>query len=74
MNKYAVGNNIYNALKARKRTQKWLAEQVGVNETTISKWTTGQNHIKAIYLYRVSKALNVTMESLMEGADDGRED
>ena len=71
MNKYAVGNNIYNILKERKLSQKWLAIQIGVHETTISKWTCGQNNIKAINLYKISKVLGVTMDELMEGVEDG---
>lgn len=74
MNKYAVGNNIYNILKERKLSQKWLAIQIGVHETAVSKWTCGQTQMKAVTLYRISKVLGVTMESLMEGVEDGGED
>ena len=71
MNRYAIGENIYRILKERHMTQKELAARIGVHDTTLSKWMTGQRQPSAYALLRISRVLGVTMESLMEGIEDG---
>ena len=71
MNRYAIGENIYRILKERHMTKKELAARIGVHDTTLSKWMTGQRQPSAYALLRISRVLGVTMESLMEGIEDG---
>ena len=37
-------NRIKVVLVEKKRTNKWLAEQLGVNPTTVSKWCTNSTN------------------------------
>lgn len=37
-------NQLKIVLTKKKRTNKWLAEQLGVNQTTVSKWCTIQHN------------------------------
>ena len=71
MNVYAVGRNIKLYCRMKNMTLHALADEVGVSWVTMSKWINGRRQITAYALYRVSKVLNVTMERLMEGIEDG---
>ena len=71
MNVYAVGQNIKLYCRMKNMTLHALADEVGVGWVTMSKWVNGHRQITAYGLYRVSKVLNVTMERLMEGIEDG---
>ena len=71
MNVYAVGNNIRLLCRMRNITLHTLADEIGVSWVTMSKWINGHRQITSYGLYRVSKVLNVTMEKLMEGIEDG---
>ena len=39
-------NQLKIVLAKKKRTNKWLAEQLGVNQTTVSKWCTNTTNEK----------------------------
>lgn len=71
MNRYAIGENIYRLLKMKRMTQHELAARIGVHDTTLSKWMTGQRQPSAYALLRISRVLGVTVEKLMEGIEDG---
>lgn len=45
-------NQLKTVLAKKKRTNKWLAEQLGVNQTTVSKWCTNttQPDLQTLYL------------------------
>ena len=68
MNKFAVGKNIKLYCRMQNMTLDQLAEEIGVSHDTISS---GRRQITSHGLYRVSKALGVPMEKLMEGIEDG---
>ena len=70
MNKYAVGKNIKLYCRMQNMTLDQLAEEIGVSHDTISRWCNGRRQITSHGLYRVSRALNVPMEKLMEGIED----
>ena len=70
MNKYAVGKNIKLYCRMQNMTLDQLAEEIGVSHDTISRWCNGRRQITSHGLYRVSKALGVSMEKLMEGIED----
>lgn len=69
MDKRAVGNNIHRLLKINGITQKRLAEELGVTVATASRWVSGERLPSVYALYRASKYLGVTMETLVEGIE-----
>ena len=71
MNVYAVGRNIKLYCRMKNMTLHTLADDIGVGWVTMSKWINGHRQITSYGLYRVSKVLNVPMERLMEGIEDG---
>jgi len=71
MNIHAIGDNIRLYCRMKNMTLHTLADDIGVGWVTMSKWVNGRRQITAYGLYRVSKVLNVPMERLMEGIEDG---
>ena len=59
-NHYKMENKDVNRLKVvlaeKKRTNKWLAEQLGVNPATVSKWCTNSAQPDIQRIYRVYQA------------------
>ena len=47
-------NRIKVVLAVKKRTNKWLAEQMGVNPTTVSKWCTNSSQPDLGNLLRIA--------------------
>ena len=70
MNKYAIGNNLHVLLKERKMSQKQLADAIGVDINSISKWMNGYMQPSNYSVYKAAKVLGVPMERLMEGIED----
>lgn len=58
-------NRIKVVLVERKRTSKWLSEQLGINPSTISKWCTNTTQPDIETLIKISKLLGVEMEELL---------
>ena len=46
-------------------TSKWLAEQLGKNVTTVSKWCTNDNQPNLETLLNISKLLDVEVQDLL---------
>ena len=57
-------NRIKVVLAEKNRTNKWLAEQLGKNVSTVSKWCTNSSQPDIETLARISKLLNVGVEEL----------
>ena len=57
-------NRIKLVLFEKKRTNKWLAEQMGVNPTTVSKWCTNSSQPDLGNLLRISDLLEVDIKEL----------
>lgn len=70
MDKYAIGRNIRKVLDKRKRSQMWLAEQIGTSNTIFTPWMSGRSQPSLMVLYRISRVLGVTMDSLMSGVEE----
>ena len=49
----------------KKRTNKWLAEQLGVNQTTVSKWCTNTTQPDLQTLKRITELLEVNIQDLI---------
>ena len=58
-------NRIKVALVEKKRTNKWLAEQLGVNPSTVSKWCTNSSQPDLNNLLRISDLLEVDIKELI---------
>lgn len=59
-------NRLKVVLAEKKRTNKWLAEQLGKDQGTISKWCTNTSQPDIGTLVRISKILNVKIEDLID--------
>ena len=58
-------NRIKVALVEKKRTNKWLAEQLGVNPSTVSKWCTNSSQPDLNNLLRISDLLGLDIKELI---------
>lgn len=58
-------NRIKVVLAEKKRTNKWLAEQLGKNPATVSKWVTNVSQPNVETLIQISKCLGVGVEELL---------
>ncbi len=58
-------NRIKVVLVEKKKTNKWLCEQLNVNPSTVSKWCTNSSQPDIETLIKISKLLNVEMEDLL---------
>lgn len=58
-------NRIKVVLVEKKRTNKWLAEQIGKDPATISKWCTNVSQPDLSTLTRVAALLDVDVRELL---------
>ncbi|MCF0220164.1 MAG: helix-turn-helix transcriptional regulator [Muribaculaceae bacterium] len=58
-------NRIKVILADKKRTNKWLAEQLEVNPATVSKWCTNSSQPSLEMLIRIASALEVNYTELL---------
>jgi len=58
-------NRIKVVLAEKKRTNKWLAEQLGKDPATVSKWCTNSCQPTLETLIKISKLLEVELSSLV---------
>lgn len=57
-------NRLKLLLVEKKKTSKWLSEQLGITPSTVSKWCTNTSQPDMETLARISKLLNVGIEDL----------
>lgn len=57
-------NRLKVLLVEKKRTSKWLAEQLVVNPTTVSKWCTNSSQPDLSNLLRIADLLDVDIREL----------
>lgn len=58
-------NRLKVVLAEKKKTNKWLCEQLNVNPSTVSKWCTNSSQPDIETLIKISKLLGVGMEELL---------
>jgi DNA-binding Xre family transcriptional regulator len=58
-------NRIKLVLVEKKRTSKWLSEQLGVNPSTVSKWCTNAAQPSLETLMQIAKLLDVQVDDLL---------
>lgn len=63
-------NRLKVVLAEKKRTNRWLAAQLGKNEATISKWCTNSTQPSLDDLVAIAKCLKVDMKDLLNSVKD----
>ena len=58
-------NRIKLVLVEKKRTSKWLSEQMGVNPSTVSKWCTNTSQPDITSLLRIADLLEADIKELI---------
>lgn len=58
-------NRLKIVLVEKKKTGKWLAEKLGKNEATVSRWCTNESQPSLETLFAIAKALNVDARELL---------
>ena len=58
-------NRLKVVLAEKKRTNKWLSEQLGVDPATVSKWCTNSAQPNLENLMEIAKVLEVNVEELL---------
>lgn len=62
-------NRVLNRIKAviaeRQTTSNWLADQLEVNRTTVSKWCRNESQPRVEKLFRIADALDVDVSELL---------
>ena len=62
-------NRIKVVLVEHKKTNKWLAEQLGKDPATISKWCTNSSQPSVETLIQIANCLNVEVNELLYPVD-----
>jgi len=62
----SLSRNIKELRKARKLSQEYVAEQLGVSRQAVSKWETGQSEPNAHNLAQLANLLEVPLSRLLE--------
>ena len=57
-------NRLKLVLVEQKKTSKWLSEELGVSQSTVSKWCTNSSQPDIETLARISKILGIGVEEL----------
>ena len=58
-------NRLKVVLAEKKRTNKWLAEQLGKDQATVSKWCTNASQPPLEMLLKIAETLEVDMKDLL---------
>ena len=59
-------NRIKEVLAEKKRTNKWLAAQMGVTDMTVSRWKTNKIQPSMAQFVEISRLLQVDIKELLE--------
>lgn len=58
-------NRLKVVLAEKKRTNKWLVEQLGKDQATVSKWCTNASQPSLEMLLKIAETLEVDMKDLL---------
>ena len=64
-NQQMVMNRINVVLAEKQRTNRWLAEQMGKSENTISRWCSNKSQPSIAQLQEIAKCLDVDVRILI---------
>lgn len=59
-------NRIKVVLAEKQKTNKWLASELGINPSTVSKWCTNSSQPDITLLVKISKLLEVELDELLD--------
>lgn len=59
-------NRIKVVLAEKQKTNKWLASELGINPSTVSKWCTNSSQPDITLLVKISKILEVKIDELLD--------
>jgi transcriptional regulator with XRE-family HTH domain len=59
-------NRLRIVLAEKNKTNRWLADQLGVTEGTVSKWVTNRHQPPLETLYRISLIFKIDIHDLIE--------
>ena len=59
-------NRLRIVLAEKNKTNRWLADQLGVTEGTVSKWTTNNHQPPLERLYEISLIFKIDLHDLIE--------
>ena len=65
-NQQIVMNRIKAVLAEKQRTNRWLAEQMGKSENTISRWCSNKSQPSIVQLQEVANLLDVDVRVLLK--------
>lgn len=74
MNQENIGKFISKERKNKNLTQKELADNLGISEKTISKWECGKGLPEVSLMQPLCKELDISVNELLNGAKDKKED
>ena len=58
-------NRLKVVLAERRRTNRWLAEQLGKDQATVSKWCTNTSQPSLVTLFQIAEVLGVKAQDLI---------
>ncbi|MFR1814145.1 helix-turn-helix transcriptional regulator [Dysgonomonas capnocytophagoides] len=58
-------NKLKVVLVEKKKTGKWLAEILGKNEATVSRWCTNESQPSLETLFEIAKVLDIDIKELL---------
>lgn len=61
-------NRLKVVLVEQSKTNKWLAEQLGKNETTVSRWCTNEVQPNLVTLSRIAELLDLDIKELLNSS------
>ena len=68
-------NYLSSLLKNQRRTQRWLASQIGVSENTIGNWISGKTKPSIDQAQQIASLLDVLVDEIWPiSHDEGRSD
>jgi transcriptional regulator with XRE-family HTH domain len=67
IDRYKFGENVYKILKAKGMKQKELADAMGVNKESFSRWMNGTRVPSIPMMLKMADILNVSMDRLTKG-------
>ena len=65
-NQQIVMNRIKVVLAEKQRTNRWLAEQIGKSENTISRWCSNKSQPSIVQLQEIANLLDVDVRILLK--------
>ena len=65
-NQQIVMNRIKVVLAEKQRTNRWLAEQIGKSENTISRWCSNKSQPSIVQLQEIAKLLDVDVRMVLK--------